>query len=562
MELARLAMLEIDPREEAELAQEMRRMADFAGRLRDAQTEEPDRGTVRALREDVPRPCMPYPLSELPSSVRGVSAPLPTAKHFHFESELLPREGWTVAALSRLLQSGELTSVQITRAYLGAISQRDKQLHAYLEVFAEDALREAEQSDARRRSGRALGALDGVPIAVKDNIAVQGHVCSCASRMLADYRSPFDAEAVRRLKAAGMPLLGRLNMDEFAMGSSTENSFFGPSRNPRDLTRVPGGSSGGSVAAVAAGMAPAALGSDTGGSVRQPAAFCGVCGVKPAYGAISRWGLVAFASSLDQIGTLTQTAEDAELLLEVLCGADEQDMTGDPSLAYRPESPRPLTIGLPEESLAEGLDSEIRQAILRAADRLRALGHTVRSVSLPLLPDALSAYYVLSSAEASSNLARYDGVRYGHRAAEYADTDEMYRKTRQEGFGLEVKRRMLMGVFALSSGYQDAYYLKAQKVRLALKEQTEALLRECDALLMPVSPTAAYPLGERVDPIARYLADLYTVPANLTGLPALSLPCGVTAEGLPIGMGLMGRRNGLPTLLSLCKQLEKDGENP
>ena len=468
---------------------------------------------------------------------------------------------WSVEALSRGLAEGAVTSEEITRAYLDAIAQKDGAIHAYLEVFAGEALESARQSDARRADNAALSPLDGVPLAVKDNIAMRGHVCSCASRMLEHYVSPYDAAAIERVRAAGMPILGRLNMDEFAMGSATDTGAFGPTRNPADPARVPGGSSGGCAAAVAAGLAPIALGSDTGGSVRQPAAFCGVTGVKPAYGAISRWGLVAFASSLDQIGVLAKSAGDAALLLALLCGADARDRTSDPALAFTPCPPlshaRGWTVGLPEECLGDAaLHEEARAAVEKTARRLEALGAEVRRVSLPLLRYALPAYYVLSAAEASSNLARYDGVRYGHRARAYADLDELYRKSREEGFGMEVKRRILLGTFALSEGYQDAYYLRAQRVRDALRAQTEAVLDTCGALLMPVTPGPAWRFGEKTDPVERYLGDLYTVPANLTGLPAVSLPLARTREGLPIGVGLLGRRHGLSQLLALCGLLE------
>lgn len=470
----------------------------------------------------------------------------------------------SVEALSRGLAEGSLTSERITRAYLDAIAKKDAAIHAYLEVFAEEALENACRSDERRAAGSALSPLDGVPLAVKDNIAIRGHVCSCASRMLAHYVSPYDAAVIERVRAAGMPILGRLNMDEFSMGSSTETSAFGPTRNPVDPARVAGGSSGGCAAAVAAGLAPIALGSDTGGSVRQPAAFCGCTGVKPAYGAISRWGLVAFASSLDQIGVLAKNAADAGMLLSLLCGADARDCTSDPALSFAPQkAPADAsgwTIGLPEECLGDGLHNEVRMAVETTARRLEALGARVRRVSLPLLPYALPAYYVLSAAEASSNLARYDGVRYGHRARAYTDLDELYRKSREEGFGLEVKRRVLLGTFALSEGYQDAYYLRAQRLRDALRAQVGEAMGTCGALLMPVTPAPAWRFDEPKDPVERYLGDLYTVPANLTGLPAVSLPLARTGGGLPVGVGLLGRRHGLADLLALCRLLEGGGE--
>ena len=468
-----------------------------------------------------------------------------------------------VTELCGLLESGQVTSVEIVEAYLHAIDARDGEVHAYLETYPEDALREAAEADARRALGQKRSPLDGVPIAVKDNLVMRGRVCSCASRMLETFRSPYDATVIQKLHAAGMPILGRLNMDEFAMGGSTENSAFGVTRNPWKLDCVPGGSSGGSAAAVAAGMAPAALGSDTGGSIRQPAGFCGVVGVKPAYGAVSRYGLVAFASSLDQVGPLCKTAADAALLLDVICGGDSRDMTSDPTLA-RPCAGREvrdlsgLTVGLPVECFGEGLDVQVRAAVEGAAKALGALGATVCEVSIPSLPYALPAYYVISSAEASSNLARYDGVRYGYRARDCASLDELYRKSRQEGFGAEVKRRILLGTFALSSGYQDQYYLRALKARELLRHEAAQALERCGALLSPVSPTPAYRLGEKTgDPMEMYLGDIYTVPANITGLPAVSIPCGRSSEGLPIGMSLMGARDSLPLLMDAAIAYER-----
>ena len=469
----------------------------------------------------------------------------------------------TMTELCALLDGGQITSVEIVQAYLRAIDARDGEVHAYLETYPDDALREAAEADARRVKGQKRSPLDGVPIAVKDNLVMRGRVCSCASRMLASFRSPYDATVIQKLHDAGMPVLGRLNMDEFAMGGSTENSAFGVTRNPWKLDCVPGGSSGGSAAAVAAGMAPAALGSDTGGSIRQPAGFCGVVGVKPAYGAVSRYGLVAFASSLDQVGPLCKTAADAALLLDVICGGDSRDMTSDPPLA-RPCAGRAvrdlsgLTVGLPVECFGEGLDVQVRAAVEGAAKALGALGATVCEVSIPSLPYALPAYYVISSAEASSNLARYDGVRYGYRARDCASLDELYRKSRQEGFGAEVKRRILLGTFALSSGYQDQYYLRALKARELLRHEAAQALERCGALLSPVSPTPAYRLGEKTgDPMEMYLGDIYTVPANITGLPAVSIPCGRSSEGLPIGMSLMGARDSLPLLMDAAIAYER-----
>ena len=469
---------------------------------------------------------------------------------------------------SQRLGRGELTSVEVVNAYLESIALNDGAVHAYLQTYADDARAEAVASDARRAAGKPLGALDGVPVAVKDNMVMRGRMCSCASKMLADFVSPYDATVIALLRGAGMPILGRLNMDEFAMGGSTENSAFGVTKNPWALTRVPGGSSGGSAAAVAAGLAPLALGSDTGGSIRQPASFCGVVGVKPAYGAVSRYGLVAFGSSLDQIGPIAKDARDAAMLLDVICAPDPRDMTSDAALARQRfadgldgDGDKPLSglrVGMPKECFGEGLDARVRELVLQTAKRLEALGATVGEISVPSLPYALPAYYVLSSAEASSNLARFDGVRYGYRAKEYADLDELYRKSRREGFGMEVKRRVMLGTFALSSGYQDQYYLQAQGVRELLRHETGEALLTCDALLSPVAPTPAYRIGERSDdPMQMYLGEVYTVPANIMGLPALSMPCGVTADGLPVGAGLMGARDSLPSLLRVARAYER-----
>jgi len=475
----------------------------------------------------------------------------------------------TVVELVAALEAGDTTSVEITQAYLNSIAAQNEAIFAYLDVYAWSALQQAAESDERRKAGKLLSPLDGIPVAVKDNMLVEGRKCTCASRMLSDFVSPYTATAVRKLLDAGMPLLGKLNMDEFAMGSSTENSAFGVCRNPWSPGRVPGGSSGGAAAAVAAGMAPVALGSDTGGSIRQPASFCGVVGVKPAYGAVSRYGLVAFASSLDQIGPLTKTARDAALVMNAIAGRDPRDATSDATLSpacavETLPTLEGLTVGMPRECFGEGLSMPVYHAVQAAAEQLAAMGATVVETSIPSLPYALSAYYVLSSAEASSNLARFDGVRYGYRVREYADLDELYRKSREEGFGIEVKRRIMLGTFALSSGYQDQYYLKAQQARELLRYEFGQALETCDALLTPVAPTYAYRLGEKTaDPMEMYMGDLYTVPANLTGLPNVSVPCGAAEEDgetLPVGMSLTGARDSLPKLLSIAAAYERAAE--
>ena len=472
----------------------------------------------------------------------------------------------TITELISALEKGKLTSVEITQAYLDSIAEQDGRIHAFLDVYTISTLTEAAQSDERRKNGKTFSKLDGVPIAMKDNMLVKGRVSTCASKMLKDFISPYDATVTQKLKTAGMPILGKLNMDEYAMGSSNENSAFGVCRNPWAQNRVPGGSSGGAAAAVAAGMAPAALGSDTGGSIRQPASFCGVVGVKPAYGTVSRYGLVAFGSSLDQIGPLTKTAEDAALVMEVIAGYDTHDATSDQTIPTdfsirNADSLQDTIIGMPTECFGEGLSPAVNKAIQDAAKQLESVGAKIVEVSIPSIRYALSAYYVLSSAEASSNLARFDGIRYGYRTEHYEDLDALYRKSREEGFGLEVKRRIMLGTFALSSGYQDQYYLKAQQARDLLRYEYTEVLKTCDAILTPVAPTVAFRLGDKTDdPMEMYMGDLYTVTANLTGLPAISVPCGHVKEygdTLPIGMSLLGEKNSLENLLSIADVYEK-----
>jgi len=451
----------------------------------------------------------------------------------------------TVAEALKLLEGGACSSEELVGAVLAAIRERDGELGAYLSVDEADALAQARAADAARRAGRR-GPLLGVPIAVKDILNVRGQPCGCASRILAGYVAPYDATAVARLRAAGAVLAGRTNMDEFAMGSTTENSAFRITRNPRDRTRVPGGSSGGSAAAVAGGEALAALGSDTGGSIRQPAAFCGCVGLKPSYGRVSRYGLTAYASSLDQIGPLTRTVRDAALLLQVMAGRDPLDATTLDApvpdyAAALTEDLRGLRLGLPREYFAPGMDPEVEAALRAAVERCRYLGARIAELSLPHTEYAIAAYYIIATAEASANLARFDGVRYGFRAADAADPLTMYGRTRQQGFGSEVKRRIILGTYVLSSGYYDAYYLRAQQARALIRRDFEEAFRVCDALLAPVAPTPAYRLGEKTaDPLQMYLGDIFTVPANLAGICGLSVPCGATAGGLPIGLQILG----------------------
>jgi aspartyl-tRNA(Asn)/glutamyl-tRNA(Gln) amidotransferase subunit A len=476
----------------------------------------------------------------------------------------------TATELLEKLTSGQVTSAELTRAALDQIDRLDPSVHAFLHVDRQRALEQAEAVDGRRRARQPVGVLGGLPVAVKDVLCTAGEPTTCASGMLANFRPPYDATVVARLREADAVLVGKTSMDEFAMGGSNENSAFGPVHNPWDLTRVPGGSSGGSAAAVAAGMAPLAVGSDTGGSIRCPASLCGVTGLKPTYGRVSRYGLVAFASSLDQVGPFGWTARDVALLLGVLAGHDPADSTSAdrPVPDYARTVTEPLAglrLGLVREHFAEGLDGEVRRAVDKAVKVYQSLGATVREVSLPHSKYAVATYYVIAPCEASSNLARYDGVHYGYRTDEKSMVAEleaqrrvleaagdddgrdaldnalvrMYRRTRAEGFGPEVKRRIMLGTYALSAGYYDAYYLKALKVRRLIRQDYNRAFEEVDVLVGPVTPTPAFKLGEKIDdPLAMYLFDLYTIGANLAGIAAMSIPCGFSSAGLPIGLQL------------------------
>ncbi len=456
--------------------------------------------------------------------------------------ELTKRSVW---AHTQSLAKKEYSAVELTRAYLDVISQREQDIHAYISTNAEYALELAQAADQRIAAGEGT-ALTGIPAGIKDNMCTKGIATTCASKMLADYVPPYDAHVIEQLQEAGYVLLGKLNMDEFAMGSTTENSAMGITRNPCDTTRVPGGSSGGSAAAVAAGEAAYTLGSDTGGSIRQPAAFCGVVGMKPTYGRVSRYGLVAFASSLDQIGPLTRDVRDNALVLSAIAGHDKRDATSaeravEDYLVGIQNGVDGMRIGLPEEFFGDGISVDVKKAVLAAADTLAGMGASLVRVKMPSLDHALSAYYVISSAEASSNLARFDGVRYGYRAAEFSDMDSLYQNSRSEGFGSEVKRRIMLGTFALSSGYYDAYYKKALQVRSLVRADFDAAFEKCDCILSPVAPTVAYKIGEKTsDPLEMYLGDAYSVPVNIAGLPALSMPCGTGEGGMPVGMQLIG----------------------
>jgi aspartyl-tRNA(Asn)/glutamyl-tRNA(Gln) amidotransferase subunit A len=468
------------------------------------------------------------------------------------------------ASLRDLFARGETTAVAITEAHLERIRAVDPSVQAFLHVDAEGAMRQARALDEGRAHGESAGPLAAVPVAIKDVLCVNGVPTTCGSRILEGFIPPFDATSVERLRAAGAVIIGKTNMDEFAMGSSTEHSAWRLTRNPWDLQRVPGGSSGGSAAAVAARQVPLAVGTDTGGSIRQPAAFTGTVGLKPTYGRVSRYGLVAFASSLDQAGPIGRTVRDAALGLQAMAGPDPRDMTSAPhpvddftgAAEGRGRPVAGLRVGMPREFLAEGLDPEVRGAIDRCRAALEDLGARVVPVSLPHAQHAIATYYVVATAEASSNLARYDGVRYGARAE--ADTLQgMYRHTRTAGFGEEVKRRIMLGTYALSAGYYDAYYLRAMKVRTLIRRDFEQVFHEVDLLMGPTTPTPAFRLGEKLDdPLAMYLSDVYTVTANLAGIPALSLPCGFTRSGLPIGCQLSAGFFDESTLLSAAAALE------
>lgn len=450
-----------------------------------------------------------------------------------------------IKELSEGLRKKEFSSVELTKLYLEEIKKKDDIIEAFLTVTAEKALEMADKADKMIAEGKG-SRLTGIPMAVKDNICTKGIKTTCASKMLYNFVPPYEAHVTDRLFESGAVMLGKVNMDEFAMGSTTENSAFKTTKNPRNTAHVPGGSSGGSAAAVAAGECVYALGSDTGGSIRQPASFCGVVGMKPTYGSVSRYGLVAFASSLDQIGPLTRSVEDNAAVLTAISGHDERDTTsikreyGDFTSDIG-ESVKGMKIGIIKEFFGEGISDEVKTAVLDAAKKYESMGAELVELSIPTLDYALPAYYVISSAEASSNLARFDGARYGYRSEKFDDITELYKNSRSEGFGAEVKRRIMLGTFALSSGYYDAYYKKALQVRTLIIRDFNKAFESCDFILSPVSPTTAYKIGEKTsDPLEMYLGDIYTVPINIAGVPSLSMPCAVGKDNLPIGMQLIG----------------------
>jgi aspartyl-tRNA(Asn)/glutamyl-tRNA(Gln) amidotransferase subunit A len=470
----------------------------------------------------------------------------------------------TGSELSDGLASGQFSSEEVTQSYLSRIKEVDDKVHAFLSYDEEDMLDQAKSSDQRRASGKILGPLDGVPVCLKDVISAKGQPLTAASKILEKYRSPYDATVTLKLKEAGAVVGGRLNLDEFAMGSSTENSAYGPTCNPWDLGRVPGGSSGGSSAAVAAREAPLTLGSDTGGSIRQPASLCGVVGMKPTYGRVSRYGLAAFASSLDQIGPFSQTVEDTAQLLEIISGHDPLDSTSYPtpvpSFSNEIKQPfKPCKLGLPKEFFGTGMDDDVRKSIEQSIQWYRDKGYELVEISLPTTELSIPVYYVIATAEASSNLARYDGIRYTSRSEHAENAIDVYAKSRGEGFGEEVKRRCILGAYGLSSGYYDAYYLRAQKTRTLIRNDFDKAFEQVDAILTPTSPTPAFKFGEKSeDPISMYLSDIYTISTNLAGLPGISVPCGFTENGLPIGMQLIGQAFEEGKLLSIAHDYDRE----
>jgi len=471
----------------------------------------------------------------------------------------------TAARLAVMLRKGEIRSREILESVIKRIEERESSLHAYISTGLDEAVKQAEKADSAFLKGSVPSILAGIPVAVKDNLCTKRMRTTCGSRILENYVPPYDATAVRRILDGGAVLIGKTNMDEFGMGSSTETSFFGPTRNPWNPEFVPGGSSGGSAAAVAAGEAVVALGTDTGGSIRLPSAYCGVVGIKPTYGRVSRYGLVSYASSLDQVGAIGRSVEDCAIVLSLVCCHDPLDTTSapvklDPLLDPMKRGIKGLRVGLPREYFVEGLDIRVKELILKAASLLERNGARLVEVSLPHAEHAISAYYLLATAEASSNLARYDGVKYGFRSEEARDSVQMYELTRSMGFGREVKRRIMLGTYALSAGYYDAYYIKAQEARALIRSDFEKTFDQVDTLLAPVSPGLPFRLGEKMDdPLQMYLVDVYTVSVNLAGLPAMSVPCGMI-DGLPVGMQIIGRPFDEETVLRVGYAYEQVNE--
>ena len=469
----------------------------------------------------------------------------------------------TVHELKEKLANKELTISEITQAYVNRINEKEKDVEAFVTTLCDEALEKAKNIEEKVNNGEITGDLAGIPIGIKDNINTKGVKTTCSSKMLENFVSPYDATVIEKINAENMINLGKLNMDEFAMGGSTEYSAFHVTKNPWNLNAVPGGSSGGSAAAVASGMVPWALGSDTGGSIRQPASFCGVVGLKPTYGLVSRYGLVAFASSLDQIGPITKDVEDAAMLLNVITGHDEKDTTSenrekvDYTKALKNDV-KGLKIGIPKEFFAEGINSEVKEKLEQAIEKYKELGAEVEEFSLDIANYSLATYYIIACAEASSNLGRFDGIRYGYRTPNFTNLKELFRNSRSEGFGSEVKRRIILGTYVLSSGYYDAYYKKAQQVRTLVKNEFDKAFSKYDVILTPTSPTVAFDIGTKSsNPLEMYLADICTVSVNIAGLPGISIPCGVDSNGMPIGMQLIGQKFSEETILNAAYTYEQ-----
>ena len=480
------------------------------------------------------------------------------------ESDNMELYEYTVHELVEMLEKGETTSEEITKSYFKRIKEKDPEIKAYISTMEESAIEKAKEVDEARRAGKNVGKLAGIPIGIKDNICITGTRTTCSSKMLENFVSPYNATVIEKLNDEGLIYLGKTNLDEFAMGSSTENSAFFTTSNPWDLDRVPGGSSGGSAAVVSADLAPWSLGSDTGGSIRQPASLCGIVGLKPTYGLVSRYGSVAYASSLDQIGPLTKDVTDCAILLNLIAGHDEKDSTSmdlekkdyTKSLV---NDVKGMKIGLPKEYISEGVSEEVKNAILEVAKKYEELGASVEECSLDIVKYALPVYYIIADAEASSNLGRFDGIRYGYRSEKFDDLKDIYKNSRSEGFGPEVKRRILLGTYVLSSGYYDAYYKKAQKVRTVIKNAYDELFKKYDLLLTPTSPTTAFKIGEKCNnPVEMYLADICTVPVNIAGLPGMSIPYKLDSNGLPIGIQLIGKAFDEETIFRAGYTLEQN----
>ena len=472
----------------------------------------------------------------------------------------------TVHELQDKLENKEITVTDITKAYIENIKKKEEKIGAFVTILEDEALKNAEEIQNKIESGEIKNSLAGIPIGIKDNICTKGVKTTCSSKMLENFISPYDVTVMEKINAEKMVMLGKLNMDEFAMGGSTEYSYFHVTRNPWNLNKVPGGSSGGSAAAVAANLVPWSLGSDTGGSIREPASFCGVVGLKPTYGLVSRYGLVAFASSLDQIGPITKDVKDCAMLLNVIAGHDERDSTSanvekqDYVKALR-NNVKGLKIGIPKEFFGEGINQEVKESLEKAIEKYKELGAEVEECSLDIAKYSLAAYYIIACAEASSNLGRFDGIRYTYRTKEFSNLKELYKKTRSEGFGPEVKRRIILGTYVLSSGYYDAYYKKAQKVRTLVMNEFKKAFEKYDILLTPTSPTVAFDIGSKSNnPLEMYLADICTVSINIAGLPAISIPCGKDTEGMPIGMQLIGKRFDEQAILNAAYTFEQFGQ--